>query len=140
MKIAMNIESVHSLYQNISSLITFNYICCKCNVDRHQVTTKPRRWKSMLIHQGWFTVLYMPHLLISPTTELNICSSIYSTPLHYFPLRENSPPSHGLGTNWARQLRSGGCHYPNAATKYNVNRHQATPKPCRWKSMLIHQG
>ena len=54
--------------------------------------SKPRRWKIRLTHHGWFTVLYMQHLLISPTTELEICMSIYSTLLHYFPLPVDPPP------------------------------------------------
>ena len=46
--------------------------------------SNPRQWKHMLIHQGWFrfTVLCMRRLLTSPTTELEISISIYSTPLH----------------------------------------------------------
>ena len=38
------------------------------------------------------------HLITSPTTELEICISIYSTPLQYSPLREDSPR-----TTWVRQ-------------------------------------
>ena len=34
---------------------------------------KPRRWKSLLIHQGWFTALYTLHLLNSPSLEVAIC-------------------------------------------------------------------
>ena len=35
--------------------------------------SKPRRWKSMLIHQGWFTALYTQHLLDSQSLEFEIC-------------------------------------------------------------------
>ena len=35
--------------------------------------SKSRRWKSMLIHQGWFTALYTQHLLDSPSLEFEIC-------------------------------------------------------------------
>ena len=44
----------------------------KCNVSR----AKPqqlRRWKSMLIHKGWFTALYSQHLLASQSFEFLIC-------------------------------------------------------------------
>ena len=34
---------------------------------------KPHRWKSMLIHQGWFTALYNQHLLESQSFEFEIC-------------------------------------------------------------------
>ena len=48
---------------------------------------KPRRWKSMLIHQGWFTALYTQRLLYSQSLEFEIC--IFpreAIPSHYFPL------------------------------------------------------
>ena len=35
--------------------------------------SKPRRWKSMLIHEGWFTALYTKHLLDSQSLEFEIC-------------------------------------------------------------------
>ena len=63
-----------------------------CNVVPRPSHRKPRRWKSMLIHQGWFTVLYTQHLLDSQSFEFEIC--IFpreAIPLHYFPLREDSP-------------------------------------------------
>ena len=95
----------------------------------------------MLIHQGWFTALYTQHLLDSQSFEFEIC--IFpgeAIPLHYFPLRGDSPPSLGLGNIWVRQPRSGSCHYPTAATKCNVQLRQATANPRQWKSMLVHQG
>ena len=55
---------------------------------------KPRRWKSMLIHQGWFTALYTQHLLDSQSLEFEICIFPRETiPSHYFSLREDSPES-----------------------------------------------
>ena len=35
--------------------------------------SKPRRWKSMPIHQGWFIALYTQHLLDLQSLELGIC-------------------------------------------------------------------
>ena len=40
------------------------------NVTSH---SKPRCWKSMLIHQGWLTALYTQHLLDSQSFEFEIC-------------------------------------------------------------------
>ena len=84
----------------------------------------------MLTHQGWFTVLYSIYLLASQSFEFEICTSFYSTPLHYFPFQED----------WSRvlawELRSGSCRYPTTVTRAEP----ATAKPCQWKSMLIHQG
>ena len=118
----------------------------------------------MLIHQGRFTALYTQNLLNSQSFEFEICIiQALNMPLicctniiifpreaitsHYFPLREDSPPSLGslpslgLGTTWVMQLRSGSCHHPTAATKCNNSRAEPShSKPHRWKSMLIHQG
>ena len=45
----------------------------KCNVRPEPSHSKPRRWKSMLIHQGWLTALYTQHLLDSQSIEFEIC-------------------------------------------------------------------
>ena len=45
----------------------------KCNEQPRQSHSKPHRWKSMLIHQGWFTALYIQHLLDSQSLEFRIC-------------------------------------------------------------------
>ena len=94
----------------------------------------------MLTHQGWFNLLYMQPLLVSHTTKFVICISFYIR-LHavtLLPPPRSLVPRHGLGNTWVRQLRSGSCHYPTAATKCNVGRH--AKKPRQWKSMLTHQG
>ena len=92
--------------------------------------SKPRRWKSMLIHQGWFTALYTQHLLDSPSLEFEIC--IFpreAIPSHYIPLREDSSRVLALGLTWVRQLRSGSCHHPTAATKCNDSRAKPQQTP-----------
>ena len=58
----------------------------KCNVQPSH--RKPRRWKSMLIHQGWFTALYTQHLLNSQDNSnvpvvLKICVLSASLSLKY---------------------------------------------------------
>ena len=102
----------------------------------------------MLIHQGWFTALYTQHLLeICILQALNMllihCTNVFSKggyPVTLLPPPRRLVPSLGLGTSWVRQLRSGSCHHPTAATICNEQPSQATAKPRRWKSMLIHQG
>ena len=48
-----------------------------CNVDRH--ANKPRQWKSMLTHQGWFNLLI--YATFSRTTNYLICNlRIYFNP------------------------------------------------------------
>ena len=105
---------------------------------------KPRRWKSMLIHQGWFTALYTQHLLDSQSLEFEICILLPANmplirctnvfykgdyPVTLLPPPRRLAPSLGLGTTWVRQLRSGSCHHPTAATKCNVQPSQATETP-----------
>ena len=49
-------------------------------------------------------------------------------------------PSLGLGTTCVRQLRSGSCHHPTAATKCNVQPSQATAKPVGGKACSSTKG
>ena len=92
--------------------------------------SKPRRWKSMLIHQGWFTALYIQHLLGSHSFEFEIC--IFpreAIPVTLLPPPRRLAPSLGLGTPWVRQLRSGSCHHPTAAIKCNDSRAKPQQTP-----------
>ena len=136
--------------------IVHNYsFASTCNEQPSQSHSKPRRWKSMPIHQGWFTALYTQHLLDSQVSSLkfayykhSICR-LYVTPTYFskrgypvtlLPTPRRRAPSLSLGTTWVRQLRSGSCNYPTAATKCNEQPSQSHSIPRRWKSMLIHQG
>ena len=95
------------------------------SVTLADTANKPRQWKSMLTHQELFNLLYMQPLIVSHTTEFVICISIYIR-LHavtILPPPRSLVPRLGLGNTWIRQLRSGSCHYPSAATKCNVSRH-----------------
>ena len=51
----------------------FTVIITLCNEQPNQSHSKPRRWKSMLIHQGLFTLLYTQHLPDSQSFEFEIC-------------------------------------------------------------------
>ena len=46
----------------------------------------------------------------------------------------------GLGTTWVRQLLSGSCHYPTAATKCNIQPSRATPNPVGGKACSSTKG
>ena len=109
----------------------------------------------MLIHQGWFTALYTQHppqpqsfeflicILLPANMPLIRCTNVFykgDYPVTLLPPPRRLAPSLGLGTTWVRQLRSGSCHHPTAATKCNERPSQSHSKPRRWKSMLIHQG
>ena len=109
----------------------------------------------MLIHQGRFTALYTQHLLDSQSFEFEICillpanmSLIRCTNVFYkgdyrvtlLPPPRRLAPSLGLGTTWVRQLRSGSCHYPTAATKCNVQPSRATANPVGGKACSSTKG
>ena len=101
----------------------------------------------MLTHQGWFTALYTQHLLDLQSFEFEICilqalnmpliptyfsKGVY--PVTLLPPPRRLVPSLGLGSTWARQLRSGSCHYPTAATKCNERPSRATANPVSGKA------
>ena len=114
------------------------YMCLtnqyKCNEQPSQSLSKPRRWKSMLIHQGWFTALYTQHLRFT-VASLKFAYFQGGLSRHITSPTEKTRPE--SGTTWVRQPRSGGCHHPTAATKCNEQPSQSHSKPRRWKSMLI---
>ena len=88
---------------------------------------KPHRWKSMLIHQGWFTALYTQHLK-------------GGYPVTLLPPPRRLVPSLGLGTTWVRQLLSGSCHYPTAVTKCNEQPSRAKANPVGGKVCSSTKG
>ena len=90
----------------------------------------------MLIHQGWFTALYIQHLLDSQSLELEIC--IFpreAIPSHYFPLREDSSRVLAWGLHGYGKSCPGVVIIPPLPP--NVTNGRDKPQ---WKSMLIHQG
>ena len=98
----------------------------------------------MLIHLGWFTALYTQHLLDSQTFEVEICIlqalklhqriSKGGYPVPILPSPRRLVPCLGLGTTWVRQPRSGSCHHPTAATRYNKQPSQTTSNPVGGKA------
>ena len=109
----------------------------------------------MLIHQGWFTALYTQHLLDSQSFEFEICIlQALNMPLirctnvffqgrlsrHITFPSEKTRPESWPGNTWVRQLRSGSCHYPTAATKCNEQPSQATANPVGGKACSSTKG
>ena len=95
----------------------------------------------MLIHQGWFTALYTQHLFDSQSLEFEIC--IFpreAIPVTLLPPPRRLAPSLGLGTTWVRQLRSGSCHHPTAATKCSEQPSRATENPVGGKACSSTKG
>ena len=90
----------------VQLLLDCSALTC-CNVGL--LANKPRQWKSMLNHQGWFICLYIQHLLVPQTTEFVICISIYirHRAVTLLPPPRSLDPRLGLGNTWVRQLRSG---------------------------------
>ena len=63
----------------------------------------------------------------SRVSKLHISKGGYPVTLLSSPRR--LVPSLSLGNTWVRQLRSGSCRYPTAATKCNVQPSKATETP-----------
>ena len=131
------------------------FASCYCNVSAEPSHSKPRQWKSMLTHQGWFTALYTLHLLESQSFEFLICILLPANmplirctnvfykgdyPVTLLPPPRRLVPSLGLGTTWVRQLRSGSCHHPTAATQCNEQPSQATANPVSGKACSPTKG
>ena len=67
------------------------------------------------------------------------CTNVFykgDYPVTLLPPPRRLAPSLGLGTTWVRQLRSGSCHHPTAATKCNERPSQATETP--WVEKHAH--
>ena len=103
--------------------------------------SKPRQWKSMLIHQGWFTVLYTQHLLDSQNFEFEICilqalnmPLIRCTNVYFFQGRLSrhitSPSEKTRPESWPRDyMGKASCHHPTAATKCKESRTKPQQTP-----------
>ena len=109
----------------------------------------------MLNHQGWFIALYTQHLLDSQSLEFLICILLPANmplirctnvfykgdyPVTLLPPPRRLAPSLGLGTTWVRQLRSGSCHHPAAATKCNERPRQSHRNPVGGKACSSTKG
>ena len=120
-----------------------------------QSHSKSRWWKSMLIHQEWFTALFSQQLLDSQSLESPICIlQALNMPLirctnvffqgwlsrHITFPSEKTRPESWPGNTWVRQLRSGSCHYPTAANKCNEQPSQATANPAGGKACSSTKG
>ena len=120
-----------------------------------QSYSKSRWWKSMLIHQEWFTALFSQQLLDSQSLESPICIlQALNMPLirctnvffqgwlsrHITFPSEKTRPESWPGNTWVRQLRSGSCHYPTAANKCNEQPSQATANPAGGKACSSTKG
>ena len=61
-------------------------------------------------------------------------------PVTLLPPPRRLGPSLGLGTTWVRQLRSGSCHHPTAATKCNEQPSQSHRNPVGGKACSSTKG
>ena len=100
-------------------------------------------------------MLYTQHLLDSQSFEFEICIlQALNMPLirctnvffqgrlsrHTTSPSEKTRPESWPGNTWVRQLRSGSCHHPTAATKCNVQPSQATANPVGGKACSSTKG
>ena len=83
----------------------------------------------MPTHKGWFNSLIYATFI--RTTNYRVCNLhiyLYLAQLvTLLPPERSLVPKLGLGITWVRQLRSGSCHYPSAATKCKRASKQTNP-------------
>ena len=129
--------AAHRLF--IIQLLKITYTCNiimknRCNARPSRATANPVGGKACSSTKGGL-LRYIPNIY-------SIHKAVSSLKFAYFQGRLPPPrrlvPSLGLGTTWVRQLLSGSCHYPTAATKCNAWPSRATANPVGGKSMLIH--
>ena len=71
------------------------------------------------------------------------CTNVFykgDYPVTLLPPPRRLAPSLGLGTTWVRQLRSGSCHDPTAATKCKEQPSRATANPVGGKACSSTKG
>ena len=71
------------------------------------------------------------------------CTNVFykgDYPVTLLPPPRRPAPSLGFGTTWVRQLRSGSCHHPTAATKCSEWPSQATAIPVGGKACSSTKG
>ena len=90
----------------------------RCNERPSQATETPSVEKHAHPPRVVYCAIYLTLTLITKFRVSNL-----------LPLPRRLVPSLGLGTTWVRQLRSGSCHHPTAATKCNERPSQATETP-----------
>ena len=78
--------------------------------------------------------LYIRRNSLHNETGNLICINVPQT-LHNSPFEKTRPESRTMGITWVRQLRSGSCHHPTAAT--NVTNHKDTITSVQWKTLSI---
>ena len=114
-----------------------------CNEQPNQATETPTVEKHAHPPMVVYCAIYLTLTLITKFRVSNFillpanmplirCTNLFykgDYPVTLLPPPRRLAPSLGLGTTWVRQLRSGSCHYPTAATKCNEQPNQATETP-----------
>ena len=109
-----------------------------CNEWPRQATANPVCGKACSSTKGGL-LRYIPNAYsIHKVGNLHISKGGY--PVTLLPPPRRLVPSLGLGTTWVRQLLSGSCHYPTAATKCNERPRQATANPVGGKTCSSTKG
>ena len=103
---------------------------------------KPQQTPSVEKHAHQPRVVYCAiYSTLTRFTKFRVC--IFpreAIPVTLLPPPRRLAPSLGLGTTWVRQLRSGSCHHPTAATKCNEQPRQATANPVSGKACSSTKG
>ena len=111
-----------------------------CNEQPSRATANPVGGKACSFTKGGL-LRYIPNTRSSQSLEFEICiSPREAIPLHYFPLREDSPRVLAWKLHGYRHLRSGSCHHPTAATKCNEQPSRATANPVGGRACSSTKG
>ena len=101
---------------------------------------KPQKTPSVEKHAIPPRVVYTTLTRFTKSRVWNLHISKGGYPVTLLPPPRRLVPSLGLGTTWVRQLRSGSCHHPTAATKCSEQSSQATENPVGGKACSSTKG
>ena len=110
----------------LCQLLIFAYLC---NERPSQATETPSVEKHAQPPRVVYCAIYPTLTRFTKCRVANLHISKGSYPVTLLPPPRRLVPSLGLGTTWVKQLQSGSCHYPTAATKCNERPSQATETP-----------
>ena len=126
--------------------------CLYCNEQPSQATETPSVEKHAHPPRVVYCAIYLTLtlsfeflicILLPANMPLIRCTNVFykgDYPVTLLPPPRRLAPSLGLGTTWVRQLRSGSCHHPTAATKCNEQPSQATANPVGGKACSSTKG
>ena len=112
----------------------------KCNEQPSQATANPIGGKACSSTKGGLLRYILNTYSIHKVSSLKFAYFQGRLFCHITSPSEKTRPESWPGKTWVRQLRSGSCHYPTAATKCNEQPSQATANPVGGKACSSTKG